>query len=261
MDDATIPDRDTIEAWQQKIVQPKAYERRLVAYYDVLGWRKKIEQAGDDPTELQILRTIVGMFGLLSKTLTKGNAETRMSTFSDNVVVSEPYDQDQRSLLVFLMRLGFVQLSAASSGFLIRGAVTIGQIMHDEEMVFGPALNRAYELERSLAVYPRIVLDPDIIPDIEAFPPFVTAEDGVHFIDAFTPECLEVQRRAKIAQGVADEKAVLTAPNIILSLRRELSMPLSDKERAKVEWVYNRLVKSVLDTASPYRTTPRPLRE
>lgn len=42
---------------------------------------------------------------------------------------------------------------------LIRGGITIGKIIHNEEMVFGPGINRAYELESKYAIYPRIIFD------------------------------------------------------------------------------------------------------
>jgi len=38
--------------------------------------------------------------------------------------------------------------------------VTIGLLHHDTDIVFGPALNRAYVLESQQAQYPRIIIDP-----------------------------------------------------------------------------------------------------
>ena len=60
------------------------------------------------------------------------------------------------------MQLGLMQLIAASQGVWVRGGVTVGNILHDDDVVFGPALNRAYELESKVAKFPRIVLDVEI---------------------------------------------------------------------------------------------------
>jgi hypothetical protein len=97
--------------------------------------------------------------------------KTRITTFSDNAVVSEPVEGPNFHLLLF--RLGYMQVIASWSGLLIRGAVTIGDIVHDDSIVFGPALNRAYELESQQAIYPRIILDPDIGDGFGKLPPFM----------------------------------------------------------------------------------------
>lgn len=36
-----------------------SYERRVVVFYDVLGWRSKIETAGAEPKEIGELRRLV----------------------------------------------------------------------------------------------------------------------------------------------------------------------------------------------------------
>jgi hypothetical protein len=97
--------------------------------------------------------------------------KTRITTFSDNAVISEPVEGPNFHLLLF--GLGYMQVIASWSGLLIRGAVTIGDIVHDDSIVFGPALNRAYELESQQAIYPRIILDPDIGDGFGKLPPFM----------------------------------------------------------------------------------------
>ena len=58
-----------------------------------------------------------------------------------------------------LLDLAYIQSHLAEDGILIRGATTVGDIYVDERLIFGPALIRAYELERDVASYPRIILD------------------------------------------------------------------------------------------------------
>jgi len=43
--------------------------------------------------------------------------------------------------------------------YLFRGGATIGNLFIDDIMVWGNALVRAYDLENSLALYPRIIVD------------------------------------------------------------------------------------------------------
>ncbi len=48
-------------------------------------------------------------------------------------------------------------------GILVRGSVVRGKLIHEPEKVFGPALVEAYVLESKAALYPRIILDRDIV--------------------------------------------------------------------------------------------------
>lgn len=67
----------------------------------------------------------------------------------------------------------------------MRGAVTVGAIHHDQHIVFGPALNRAYELESKVAFYPRILID---TPSVELPPDLEFVDIGEQsFLDPFKP--------------------------------------------------------------------------
>jgi hypothetical protein len=55
-----------------------------------------------------------------------------------------------------------------------------------DEIVFGPAMVRAYELERDAAVYPRIVIDRELIKaaDASRWAPIVEhGDDGFYFLN------------------------------------------------------------------------------
>ncbi|MCK5296247.1 MAG: hypothetical protein KAJ75_05100 [Alphaproteobacteria bacterium] len=56
-----------------------------------------------------------------------------------------------------------MQADLIQHGFVIRGAVTKGKILHNQKMIFGPALVAAYKLENFDAKYPRIIVSDDII--------------------------------------------------------------------------------------------------
>src|SRR5258708_4209147 len=122
------------------------YERRVVSFFDVLGWRNKIAESVKDQTKLQAVHRISRLFAAVSKT-PRGPQSVKLiqTSFSDHVVVSGPVTAD---LTPFLAQLAILQAGVAQFGFYVRGAVTIGDIKHDSEIVFGPALVRAYDLEQ-----------------------------------------------------------------------------------------------------------------
>lgn len=229
-----------VERLTAKTMAPVSYERKFVAFYDVLGWRQKIAEAGNDPEMILALKAAVTGWSFLSNVEVQNRGfKTRITTFSDNVVISEPAEGPNFHLLLF--RLGYMQVIASWSGLLIRGAITIGDIVHDDSIVFGPALNRAYELESQRAIYPRIILDPDIGDGFGKLPPFMAEEDGLTFIDPFTPLFLlnwRVQQERMGAILVIDEQQAAIAS--IKALRNEITKPLGEPQWKKLDWLFRR---------------------
>lgn len=230
-----------------------AYELRLVAFFDILGWRNEILAAGNDPRHIARLAAAVRMFNANAEAV--GDAGARLTTFSDNVVFSKPFAPGDVEWL--LQGLATTQLGLAVSGFLIRGAVTVGLIHHDEHIVFGPALNRAYELESKVAIYPRILIDAPAL----AVPP------GLDFIDAGVPPFLDpfkpcfwdrIQAQSPIQTRVLERFEVLSGMTIpvepvlvsgdtaLASIANRLSAELmtTDDPRAwrKLAWLFDRVV-------------------
>jgi hypothetical protein len=88
--------------------------------------------------------------------------------FSDNLLVGirlsdEEPDYEGERLLdrgfgSVVIATAWVQLALILEGVAARGGVDIGQFYADAQFFFGPALNSAYTLESSVAVFPRVVL-------------------------------------------------------------------------------------------------------
>jgi hypothetical protein len=52
---------------------------------------------------------------------------------------------------------------ALEKGFLYRGAIVCGKVYHTERKIFGPALIKAYEMEKSKAIFPRVIIDEGVL--------------------------------------------------------------------------------------------------
>jgi len=89
-----------------------------------------------------------------------------ITTFSDCVVRTNFADSEanlsyQIGLLFHeLLALVHAQSELIDSDVVVRGGVAFGNIFHEEQRVFGPAMVDAYELESEKAIYPRIVISP-----------------------------------------------------------------------------------------------------
>src|SRR5262245_17741176 len=109
-----------------------SYERRVVIFYDVLGWRSHIVSAGNDSTRLGRLRRII-LRHVRSLPLRR-TLKLRVSTFSDNIAITQEAGSQTPRLIT---QMAFLQVAAAMKGFLLRGGITVGDVIHDNECVFG----------------------------------------------------------------------------------------------------------------------------
>jgi len=219
--------------------EPAKYQRRVVAFYDVMGWQSKIDGAGTDSARITQLKNIVRLFATTRGEYGVGTPfNGRVTTFSDNVVVSAKPEAD--SLLTVVMRLAMMQFGAAQIGFLIRGGITIGDILHDEHVVFGPALNRAYQLEHAMADMARIVIDPETLGAFDKFNDLIGTEDGIHYIDPWTVKFAAIYLKIGNLKETTAE-AQLTS--ILQYLGYELrQLKDGDKNIARLTWLYKKLL-------------------
>jgi hypothetical protein len=146
------------------------YRDCLVSYFDILGFRHMVEVWG--PEKIRV--ALAELLSLSSQEFPLRRVTLRgLSTFSDHVVRTVPIeglDADQllMTLQFELSEIQHIQANLATKGIFVRGAVTRGAIYINEEIVFGPALVHAYELEQKTAIYPRIVFDhPKVIGEME----------------------------------------------------------------------------------------------
>jgi hypothetical protein len=236
---------------EEDYLRNPSYERRVVFFYDVLGWRDRIAKAGDDAEKLGDLRRLLIEHSRIIRVPTDG--DVRVSTFSDNVVVSIP---ETDPVGPFLKLVATLQILAVSRGVLVRGGIAIGNLIHDREVVFGPGLNRAYELESKVAAYPRVVIDEDVMRRATQVEEFTACESGVCFLDPFNipffrfmTQTFTADELAHIQEsGVPREEIVTRTAHPDVSLRVVLEKikplmrePLEDKEWTKVAWLFDRI--------------------
>jgi hypothetical protein len=233
----------------ERLAAETRYERRVVALLDILGWREKVADAGADEAKVVSLHRIVRILAEVKKAIeTVDETDMRQTTFSDHVVISAPISDVVGAQL---FRIAVKQMSVAGFGFLLRGAVTIGDIIHDDQIVFGPALIRAYDLERTVAVYPRIVLDQVVLDELKQPSPIIVCEDGISFLDPFT---VDFFRRVQIVQAGLEKLYPETADGITLGInpytymrrflaiyKEQLLSANSLKDWNKIAWLYDRI--------------------
>ena len=176
------------------------YEDRLVAFIDVLGFSELVQASETDAaarSRIAGLVTADKLFVRFDDTFLLG-IDGRGAFFSDTFILSMAPDR-----VIYLVRsIGQLYRYLLPRGFLCRGAIVAGSLYHRERVIVGPALVKAHQLERSAAIYPRIILDDtamerwrfDFRDEPESRPPYPHLEalvkrdrDGLWFLDIFNP--------------------------------------------------------------------------
>jgi len=155
-------------------------ERAVVTFIDILGFKNLVENKSENEmSEILSLFQKYNTENLIDKYVCDNCTSTEKFTlnvktvfFSDSVVRIRYAFTCEKGVLsdghyMFmleneLLSLADIQSELLKKGILIRGGITIGDILYDEDtnQLFGKAMNRAYELESKIANYPRIVIDP-----------------------------------------------------------------------------------------------------
>lgn len=154
------------------------YTKRIVAYGDILGWKEAcgVESAQLEKVKQAIEKIIHGYAKMFSTNLKERvrNAPysvidreymgVEFAMFSDNFAVSMPAESGYRVFDI----VSNICHPLLCLGFLTRGGITVGDLHHEENVIFGPAIIEATNLEKE-AVYPRLVCSYKLLIHLQGF--------------------------------------------------------------------------------------------
>jgi hypothetical protein len=147
----------------RKAARPKhpQYEQRIVLFLDFLGFKEIVDGTVGSTTNLDVLLSAIDHLYEIGddKDL---YASVCATTFSDSVVLSYAV-REQSAVFHLLLDIAYAIIGLVARGFLVRGAVTIGELVHTKKYLVGPAMVRAYEMESKEAKFPRVLLDPGLV--------------------------------------------------------------------------------------------------
>lgn len=140
------------------------YENRIVLFLDILGFQKIIYNTvikGEDKNDR--IEKLYKSLLLIKEEVSRNKGTSKVVTqFSDSIVVSFKED-DSREFITFFRGILFLLIKLIRQDIVCRGAISYGKLIHNNEIVFGPALNEAYLTESEAALYPRVILDKSIV--------------------------------------------------------------------------------------------------
>ena len=175
---------------------PNAYQATLIAFLDVSGLKEVVQKSLERP---ELAKGIESMLLELQNRCAELNKDPQWGpmipdlkarAFSDSVILTCPVDAEDPTVLdnalrkIALISSAF-QMQVALRDFFIRGAITVGLLCDRADVFFGPALVEAYEAERQLANWPRVVVLPKAL-DLKAHGrhPYLRRDDaGIAYLD------------------------------------------------------------------------------
>ena len=216
----------------------------VVAFIDLLGTSEAIKNDENNVNLNSMNQILQAAFDMcLDKHICKEDVQVK--AFSDNIVFAmelpnktdstEPCAQVQNVLEL----CACFQLAAFRLAFSTRGGITIGDFFCNDIFVWGKGLVRAYMLESKEAVYPRILIDTNVLPLLpkcdneEKWCHVKKDSDDANFLDylSFIPEKnrKEYVKRTlaearDMIKSLDDERAIQKVNWTIIYLENELDI-------------------------------------
>jgi len=140
------------------------YSEHLISFIDILGYSELVVRADCEEIE-RCIEVFLDAFAAEESDQILGR---RTTYFSDTIITTIPVlNPDGRPQLhgTLFHELSALCLAQADLfdrlGIFVRGGVTVGDLVHEETRIFGPAVIRAHELEVG-ASFPRIVVGREV---------------------------------------------------------------------------------------------------
>ncbi len=142
------------------------YKNRVVCFLDILGFKNIIEESEKDnlilQNTLEVLKILNAYKADSEQNYGATHESVQVTQFSDSIVISFLIEErDQLILALFNLQEMIVEL--INYGFLLRGGISNGNLIHTSDILIGTALYEAYALESSIAIYPRIIISQQLI--------------------------------------------------------------------------------------------------
>jgi len=190
------------------------YEKRIVAFIDILGFKDLVKQSEGDNSVLSKIDTLLNYFFAwgtgrqnewdyrfiqYEPDVQKNKSlyvvpNVRCTCFSDSLVVSIPYDSSHlhQHFSVLVSNLAHIGSKFIQAGIPIRGGIAVGNLVHDTKgVIYGPAMIEAYQLEENVSIYPRIILSQKLIEELQFSTSSSVVDYPYHkFITRFDDGCV-----------------------------------------------------------------------
>ncbi|MGJ5051821.1 hypothetical protein ACQR09_32490 [Bradyrhizobium oligotrophicum] len=188
--------------------QEKAYADRYCAYIDILGFSSLIGDIRKGKSPFEHVRDLLQIVHEPTTLPIPGVAplDVRATSISDAIALSASFSAPGLAALIDMVSR--LTLAVLDMGYFVRGGLCRGLLYHDQHMVFGEALINAYQMESTVARYPRVMVskqayDEAIASNLHNYfrSHLKQSQDGPYFVDVME----EVRITLKVLQSNPEE--------------------------------------------------------
>jgi len=217
------------------------------AVLDVLGYRNLLEK--DRKSGKREFKDLLQR--ALSILSNINQVQCQYEAISDTIFLVWP---DRASLVDFLQWNKRLFVSFLENGLFLRGGITYSQHFRSGHVTYSFAIARSYELESQQAIYPRIVIDKNIIEMFQG------GDDNLPGSDALLSSKLILRQNGTYFLNVIDEENWPVLYKAASALYKESSAELAEQESAfaKHVWFENLLFQSRFCPEETDRYIPLP---
>jgi len=137
-------------------------KERVVAFIDILGFESLVRDLEKDERlhqRLQYALHDIKRVKISSLNDNTAQKDLEVSVFSDCIAISAERDNHHGVIWTAI----HLQSSLLVLGILTRGGISKGKLEHEDDILYGEGMIKAYRLESKAAIYPRILIDQDIL--------------------------------------------------------------------------------------------------
>lgn len=135
-----------------------------ICYFDILGYKEMLSKYGEN----NFLQYMIVAINTVTDIANFEDINYRI--FSDNVVLFIPVPPKNSNYYQYNYFFNFITLISnlqrnlmGQYGVFIRGCIIKGNLYFDEQFIYGSGLIEAYQVEDTVAKYPRIIIDNELI--------------------------------------------------------------------------------------------------
>lgn len=218
----------------------------VIAFIDIMGFSEGVEKNKSDE-----LLKILEHLSLFSSNAFEEKVDfdkgelfklnPAISTFSDSIIISFPIDTNIPSGIGHALALTLIANTISYffhyclvQGYLLRGAISSGLLIHENGIVIGSPYIEAVNSEKSIAVFPRIIICStllNMLPNSEITRQLSRDRDGIYFLDWW---------KVLIFRYCIGDKRVTELEEVISRIEGEVKITISNQKYfSKWCWMAN----------------------
>jgi hypothetical protein len=166
------------------------YEQRVLLFCDILGWARFIEEKQSEACYRDKISELLDEVWRLAKKAQEIKSrgvgidfDLTVGHFSDTFALSCANSSESASSLA--RHAAHMSNKFLGAGFLCRGAIVAGPLIHEGPVIFGPALVQAHRMESEVAIYPRILVAHEVVEKTKDSGHLRRDADGLYSVDSF----------------------------------------------------------------------------